>query len=101
MIRLEGPTRMDTNGHVSIKGEALGGFEVQIKVLWYPPIHIVIGPGRGIWDRQNENIIEQSNTPTSFGTTDHFFGKKNTEMTALAKSIDLKGGWTDFIQTNR
>ena len=37
VIGLEGPTQMDKNGHVSIQGEALGGFSVRIKILWYPP----------------------------------------------------------------
>ena len=32
MIGVEGSTRMDKHGHVSIQGRALGGFRVQIKI---------------------------------------------------------------------
>ena len=33
VIGLAGSTRMHKNGHVSIQGEALGGFRVQIRTL--------------------------------------------------------------------
>ena len=36
-------------------------------------VHIVVGPGRGTWDRENKQLLNgkivKSNIPASFGTT--------------------------------
>ena len=58
---------MDINGHVSTQGEALEEFRVQIEKKMVPTnvVHIVVGPGRGTWDRTNQNIIDKIQDPTS------------------------------------
>ena len=48
MIGLEGPTRMDENGHISIQREAFGEFRVQINFMVLVPtnlVHIALGSG--------------------------------------------------------
>ena len=59
-------------------------------------VHVVVGPGRGRWDRKSQQIMEKSNNPTSqlFQGDENILTseKTETEMTALARSIDLKGG---------
>ena len=63
---------MDKNGHVSIHGEALGGFRVQIKVLWYPPTcstwALDLEGTRGIDKFQTST---RTNIPSSFSKNPH------------------------------
>ena len=64
MIGLEGSTCMDKDGHVFIQGEALGGLRVQVNFLMVPTnlVHIVVGPGRGKWNRKKKKHRKQKHT---------------------------------------
>ena len=67
MIGLEGSTRMDKNGQVSLHREALGGFKGTNQNFVVPTniVHIVVGSGRGTLDRTNQKIIGKSVDPWS------------------------------------
>ena len=60
-------------------------------------VHIVVAPGRDTWDRKtidiNKKIKEIANI--KFRTI-LFLKNTKTNMIAVARPIDLKGGWTDF-----
>ena len=48
---------------------------------------------------KNKKNMGETKNPTSqqvLGRTNHFVEKYRTEMTTLARSIDLKNGWTNF-----
>ena len=51
----------------------------------------------GIQQIKKSLKIEDSNIPANFGTANRFSpNSTKTKMTALAKSIDLRSGWTQF-----
>ena len=66
VIGLEGPTRMDKNGHVSVQGEALVGFRVQIQICG---THQVCPHSGWTWEghmgSNNSKIIENVKNITS------------------------------------
>ena len=98
---LVNPTRMDKYGHVSIQGEALRGFKLQIKIrlLRTNFVHIVAGHKRDTWDRKNTRIMEKLKNLTSqqvLGRKTQIFKKYKDQMTAMARSLGLKGGWLHF-----
>ena len=101
VIGLEGSTRIDTNGHASIQGEALGGFRVQVKNFMVPTnlVHKVVGLGRDTWYKQQKThwLIPRNQTSHRVFWMKHISRTNaKTKMAALAKSIDLQSGWTDF-----
>ena len=90
VIGLEGSTRMNKNGHLSIQGEALGdvGYKSKSYVTHQPCSH-TSWTWKGHVGSKKMKISEQAektNIPTSFGTICVLNAK--TKMTALARSID-------------
>ena len=63
-------------------------------------VHIVVDPGRVMWDRKIQNIIGNQQRITCqqvLGMNQYLFGRNTkTKMTALARSIDLNRVWTNF-----
>ena len=90
---------MDKNGHDLIQGEF---FWVQgtnqNSMLPTNLVHVVVGPGRGTWDRTNQQIIKDKHPGRFRDDKNVFFeNMQRTKMTAFAKSINLRNGWTDVV----
>ena len=101
MLGFGGSTRTNKNGQVSIQEEALGEFRVRIKKLWYPPTlstsWLDLEWACGIEQLKKSGKKTNTTSQQVLGRMDDAFGKSaKTKMTALAKSIDVNGGWTDF-----
>ena len=88
---------MDTNGHISIQGEAFGRFRVQINFVIVPTglAHIVVALGRGTWDRKIQEVIENKHPRKFWDERPVLFRKTKIRIAAFAISTDSKGGWTD------
>ena len=66
-------------------------------------IHIVVGAGRGMWDRTVKKINEKPKEPTShqvLGRNFHFL-KNATKLTALARSIVFEKCLDRFVLKNK
>ena len=94
---------IDKNGKTFESGRSIGGIKNTSRNCMVPTnlVHIVVGPGKGTWDRNKQKYITSTNTTSQPCWEKNQFpspAPKNTKtkMTALARSIDLKGGRTDF-----
>ena len=62
-------------------------------------VHIVVGPGRGTWDRQNKNILTNRNShiPASFKTKKSIFEKCKDQNDRIGKIYRFKM-WLDRFE---
>ena len=60
-------------------------------------VHMVVGPGRGKWDRGIQSIMSKLIIAANFGMKQSLRLKKTkTNITALAKFMELNSDWADF-----
>ena len=100
--KLKWLTRMGKNGHVSIQGRHSGdlGYKSKFYCTHQPCPHSGWTWKEHVGSKNKTNRIAKStktNIPASFGTKDRFSQKSTqTNMTAVARSIDIKSRWTHF-----